>query len=76
MDYYQELRSKTSHYIITAFALVTSLSWNSTIQQSINKWFPLTTDEIYVKIIYSLFLTLLLILLIKYLPSTTAEIAK
>ncbi len=70
MNYYSELRIKTSHYMIAAFALVTSLSWNSTMQQTINKFFPLNSDEIYAKVIYSLFLTFVLILLIKYLPST------
>ena len=76
MQYVSELRIKTAHYLIAAFALVTSLSWNSSMQLLINKLFPLNSDEIYAKIIYSLFLTFLLIVLIKYLPSTTTELPK
>ena len=76
MQYISELRVKTAHYLITAFALVTSLSWNSSMQLLINKLFPLSSDEIYAKIIYSLFLTFLLIVIIKYLPGTNSEMPK
>lgn len=76
MQYVSELRVKTAHYLITAFALVTSLSWNSSMQLLINKLFPLNSDEIYAKIIYSLFLTFMLIIIIKYLPGTNSEMPK
>ncbi len=76
MQYVSELRVKTAHYLITAFALVTSLSWNSSMQLLINKLFPLNSDEIYAKIIYSLFLTFMLIVIIKYLPGTNSEMPK
>ncbi len=74
MQYISELRIKTAHYLIGAFALVTSLSWNSSMQLAINKLFPINSDEVYAKIIYSLFLTFLLVVMITYLPNTSAAL--
>jgi hypothetical protein len=45
-------------------------------QMLINKLYPLTSEEIYAKIIYSLFLTFMLIVIIKYLPGTNSEMPK
>ena len=46
------LKIKTSHYIIAGFSLVVGLSWNDTIKHAINTYFPLTSDAILMKVIY------------------------
>lgn len=65
---------KTSHYVIAGLSLVVALSWNKTIETSINKTFPLPADSIKARVIYSLVLTALLILVIMCLPDTKAEL--
>lgn len=74
MNYVSDLRIKTTHYIIAGFSLVVGLSWNDTIKQIINTVFPMQSDVIYMRLIYSLFITLMLILLIKYLPDTSTQL--
>lgn len=73
MNQMTELRIKTSHYIIAATALVTSLSWNSSIQQLITNVVPLS-EEVYAKLVYALLMTIILILMIKYFPNTSTEL--
>jgi hypothetical protein len=65
---------KTSHYILGAVALTAALSWNSAIREAINKSFPIPKDEIFAGFIYAVIITVMLIVLIEYLPSTTSEL--
>lgn len=73
MQYSNDLRIKTSHYIIMGFSLVVGLSWNETIKQLIHDVFPIETDAVFIRIAYSLLLTFLLVLIIRFLPDTTRE---
>jgi hypothetical protein len=74
MDTVETLRIKTSHYFIAGFSVVVGLTWNDTIKMIIHKVFPSEMSEILIKIIYSLILTLILILIIKHMPNTTSEL--
>lgn len=65
---------KTSHYVIAGMSLVAALSWNETIKAVIGKQFLKPSDEISANVIYSIIITLLLILLIYYLPDTKSEL--
>jgi hypothetical protein len=67
---------KTSHYIIGAVALTTALSWNGAIREAINKGFPAPKDEVFMGLLYAIIITIVLILLIEYLPDTTNELPK
>jgi hypothetical protein len=71
-----QLGTKTSHYIISAVALTTALSWNGTIRQGIDSYFPQPESEILAGVIYALIMTMFLILLVHYLPDTSSEIFK
>ena len=74
MEYVSDLRIRTAHYIIAGFSLVVGLSWNDTIKHVIDVAFPLQRDAIYMKVIYSLLITLILIIIIKYLPDTSSQL--
>ena len=74
MNYAKELKTKSSHYILTGFSIVVALSWNDTVKTTVNKIFPLETDAIMMRVIYSLFITLILIIIIKYMPDTAQEL--
>ncbi len=74
MQLASDLRIKTSHYILTGFSLVTALSWNENIKILINKVFPLESDALVMRFIYSIIITMALIVFIKYMPSTDKEL--
>jgi|GEM_PF-6301215 len=67
------LSIKTSHYILGGVALVTALSWNETTKKIINKCIPAPNDQVYVSVIYSIVVTLILVMLIFVLPGTESE---
>lgn len=65
---------KTSHYIITGFGLVSALSWNTTIKDAVHTIIPAERDKLIANIIYSIIITLVLILIIHILPDTSMEL--
>jgi len=60
---------KVGHYIISATGIITALSWNNTMKEIVKANFPQPEAEIKRNIVYSLIITLLLILLIWILPT-------
>jgi hypothetical protein len=76
MEYANELRIKTAHYLLTGFSLVVGLSWNEFIKKIIEKLFPLNSDAIYAKFMYCIIITFMLILFIKIMPSTDKELPR
>ena len=65
---------KTSHYIIGAMALVAGLGWKDTIRDIINENFPISNENIRVKISFSIIITILVVILIYILPDTKKEL--
>ena len=65
---------KTSHYVIGAMGLVAALSWDGTIKSLIHRAIPLPQDEATAQLLYSIIVTVGLILLIWILPDTTSEL--
>lgn len=65
---------KTSHYLIAGMSLATALSWNEAVRRFIDKAYPVPKDEFRALVIYSVTMTLLLILIIWLLPDTKAEL--
>jgi hypothetical protein len=65
---------KTSHYVIGAVALTTALSWNAAIRNTIDKCFPVMQEGLFAGFLYAIIITILLLLLIEYLPSTNSEL--
>jgi hypothetical protein len=76
MEYTNELRIKTTHYLITGFSLVVGLSWNEFIKKVIENVFPLDSDVIYAKFAYCLLITFLLVVFVNFMPSTDKELPK
>jgi len=70
------LSVKASHYFIGAVALTTALSWNNAIRETINKSFPMPKEEMIASFIYAIIITIILVVLIEYLPNTTSELPK
>ena len=63
---------KVGHYIISATGIIVALSWNSTMKDIIKANFPQPQAEIKRNIIYSVMITLFLILLIWILPTPSS----
>lgn len=62
-----EVKEKTLGFIITAFGLVAGLAWNEAIQSLIKSLFVLDKDSLWVKFIYAIVMTILVVLLTIYL---------
>lgn len=60
---------KVGHYMISATGIVAALSWNQTMKEIIKSNFPQPKTEVTMNIIYSIMVTILLILLIWILPT-------
>lgn len=65
---------KASHYMIAAFGLATALSWNSTVKDIINASFPRPNEELRATIVYSIVMTLILVMMIWCFPDTKSEL--
>jgi len=58
----KELKVKTIGYITAAFGLVAALAWNDAIRSLIDYLFPIDKNGIWVKFIYALIITLLIVI--------------
>jgi len=63
----REIKEKTLGFIITAFGLVAGLAWNEAIQSLIKSFFSVDKDSIWVKFIYAIVMTLVLVFITIYL---------
>jgi len=63
----KEVRERTLGYILAALGLVAGLSWNDTIKAFIEYLFPLNKNSLLAKLIYSVFITALIVILSFYL---------
>lgn len=63
----REVKEKTLGFIVTAFGLVAGLAWNEAIQSLIKSFFVIDKDSIWVKFIYAIVMTVLVVLITIYL---------
>lgn len=63
----REVKEKTLGFIITAFGLVAGLAWNEAIQSLIKSFFAVDKDTIWVKFLYAIVMTVLVVLITIYL---------
>lgn len=63
----KEVKEKTVGYIIGAFGLVAGLAWNEAIGAVIENYVPLGKEGVLAKFIYAIAITLLLVLITRYL---------
>lgn len=66
-DLKSELRGRTLGYINTALSLVAGLAWNEAIISAIDTIFPMSKDTVFVKFIYAILVTIVIVILLKYL---------
>lgn len=62
-----DLKAKTFGYISAALGLVAGLAWNEAITALIEAVFPLSKDTVFVKFIYAILITAVVVVLIRYL---------
>lgn len=63
----REIKNKTFGFIVTAFGLVAGLAWNEAIQSLIKSFFPIGKESVWVKFIYAILMTLILVLITIFL---------
>lgn len=63
----REVKDKTFNFVVTAFGLVAGLAWNEAIQSLINSLFTIDKNSVWVKFIYALVMTLVLVFITIYL---------
>lgn len=63
----REVRGKSVGYIGAALGLVAGLAWNDAITTLIDALFPLAKDTVVMKLVYAALVTVLVIVVIKYL---------
>lgn len=72
-----ELKVKSTHYLLGAASLVTALTWNEAIKEYANSVYPKDTGgNLNFKLAYAMVLTLIVVLLVLSLPDTTKELPK
>jgi uncharacterized BrkB/YihY/UPF0761 family membrane protein len=62
-----EVKEKTLGFILTAFGLVAGLAWNEAIQSLIKSFFTVDKDSVWVKFLYAIVMTFLVVLVTIYL---------
>ncbi|MBI3495561.1 hypothetical protein HY065_02955 [Candidatus Berkelbacteria bacterium] len=58
-----EIRRQTASYIIGAFGLIAGLAWNEAIKSMIEYFFPLNQNTLTAKLIYAVFITIVVAIL-------------
>jgi hypothetical protein len=66
-DLNKEIKSRTFGYISGALGLVAGLAWNDAITNMIETIFPLSKDTMAVKFFYAILITIVVVMLVKYL---------
>lgn len=63
----REVKEKTLGFILTAFGLVAGLAWNEAIQSLIKSFFVVDKDSIWVKFLYAIVITVVVVIITIYL---------
>lgn len=70
----KEIKQKTFTYIASGLGFVAGLAWNEAIKTLIDSLFPaFSSNAIIAKFLYALFVTLILVLILRYLRKLTNE---
>lgn len=72
-DLRQELRVRTLTYLLAAFGFVTGLAWNDAVTAGIAYFFPGDKDSLFAKLLYAVFVTLLVVVVSFYLNRLNPE---
>ncbi len=63
----KEIRERTIGYILAAFSFVAGLAWNEAIKSFIDLFFPSNKNSIFIKFIYALVVTVIVVMVTAYL---------
>jgi len=61
------MKNQTIGYVAGAFSLVAGLAWNDAVKALIESLFPLDSSSIWVKFIYAILITIVVVLLTQYI---------
>ena len=65
-DIRREMRNRTASYILAGLGLVAGLAWNDAIKSLIEYFFPLGANNLWVKFIYAIAMTLVVVVISVY----------
>jgi len=63
----KEVKERTLSYIVAALGLVAGLAWNEAIKSLIEVLFPMSKNSIWVKFIYAILITMVIVIVTVYL---------
>jgi len=63
----KEIKERTASYIVAALSLVAGLAWNEAIRGLIEYLFPLSKDSLWVKFVYAVIITVVVVFISIYL---------
>lgn len=69
----KEVKERTIGYILAAFGLVAGLAWNDAIKALIDQFFPKPGNDIAVKFIYAVLVTVFIVIITVYLIRLTQK---
>ena len=69
----REIRKKTAGYIVAGLALVGGLAWNDAIKSFIELYFPKAGNTVIAKLVYALFVTIIIVVASYYVTKFLAE---
>ena len=80
-EFRRETGKQTMSYIMAAFGVVAGLAWNDAIKSFIEYIFPLKAGNIAAKFFYAILITIILVLITRYIasvlqPKSMAELPK
>lgn len=61
-----QVKEKTIGYILAALGFVVGLAWNDAIKASIEYFFPLDKNNIFVKLVYAFLMTIIIVFVTIY----------
>ncbi len=63
----REVKERTIGYIVAALGLVAGLAWNEAIKSLIDQFFPHPENDVFIKFIYAILVTVLVVVVTVYL---------
>ena len=73
MSISQEFNKRTRGFLIGGLSFVAALSWNNTIRDAIDRAIPLPENKLYANFIYSMIVTILLVIAISYISENFTQ---
>ncbi len=69
----KEIKEKTVGYLLAAFGFVAGLAWNEAIKSLIDQFFPVSGSGIWIKFVYAIGITIVIVIISVYLLKLTEK---